>query len=96
MATCLPFVQSIAALEDPRARRGRRYPLVALLALAAAATLCGCTSYSAMAEWGRVQGFAVRQALGFSGGRMPCAATFSLLFRRLCQGRPGFDPVAPV
>ncbi len=94
MAPGLPFVQSIAALPDPRSRSGRRYSLVALLSLAVAATLAGCSSYSAIAEWGRLQGAVVRQALGFSGERMPCAATFSLLFRRLdrtvlegCLGR---------
>lgn len=94
MAPGLPFVQSIAAVPDPRGRRGRRYSLAALLALAVAATLSGCCSYSAMAEWGRAQGAAVRQALGFPGAHMPCAATFSLLFRRLdrtalegCLGR---------
>ena len=94
MATCPPLVEHIATLTDPRGKRGRRHPLVAMLSLAVAATLCGCTGYTAMAEWGRTQGAAMSHALGFSRTQTPCAATFSLLFRRLdrtaleaCLGR---------
>jgi predicted transposase YbfD/YdcC len=83
MATCPPLVEHSAALVDPRGARGRRHPLGAMLALAVAATLCGCGSYTAMAEWGRTYGRAIGRALGFTRARTPCAATFSLLFRRL-------------
>jgi hypothetical protein len=38
-------------IADPRARRGRRHPLPAVLAIATAATLCGMRGYKAMAEW---------------------------------------------
>ena len=78
-----PLVECIALIPDPRHARGVRHPLVALLALACAATLCGYRSYSAMAEWGRTYGVEIRRALGFTRDQAPCAATFYQLFRRL-------------
>ena len=83
MATCPPLIEHIALLVDPRGRRGRRHPLVAMVALAVAATLCGYRSYTAMAEWGRTYGDVLGQALGFTRRQTPCAATFYHLFRRL-------------
>jgi hypothetical protein len=41
----------LAAVHDPRAVRARRHPLVAILALAAAAVLAGARSMTAIAEW---------------------------------------------
>jgi hypothetical protein len=41
----------LAAVPDPRAARGRRHPLVAILAMAAAAVLTGARSFAAIAEW---------------------------------------------
>jgi len=94
MDRCPPLVECIALLPDPRHARGVRHPLVAMLALACAATLCGYRSYSAMAEWGRTYGVEIRRALGFTREQSPCAATFYQLFRRLdrvaleaCLGR---------
>lgn len=94
MATCLPLVEHITGLADPRGKRGRRHPLVAMLSLAIAATLCGAQGYCAMAEWGCTQGAEMARALGFTRAQTPCAATFYLLFRRLdrqaleaCLGR---------
>jgi predicted transposase YbfD/YdcC len=94
MDRCPPLVECLALIPDPRHARGVRHPLVALLALACAATLCGYRSYSAMAEWGRTYGVEIRRALGFTRDHSPCAATFYQLFRRLdgvalevCLGR---------
>ena len=42
------FFQSI---DDPRRRQGRRHALPTVLALAAAATLCGMRGYKAISEW---------------------------------------------
>lgn len=83
MDRCPPLVECIALIPDPRHARGVRHPLVALLGLACAATLCGYRSYSAMAEWGRTYGVEIRRALGFTRDQAPCAATFYQLFRRL-------------
>ena len=78
-----PLVEVLAAVPDPRKRRGRRHPLSAILSLACAATLCGARSYSAIAEWGRDAGAEFAPALGFTRQTTPCAATFFLLFQRL-------------
>lgn len=83
MLPCPPLIEYIAALPDPRKARGKRHPLCAVVALAVVATLCGCRSYTAMAEWGRTYGAEIGRALGFTRERTPCAATFYQLFRRL-------------
>jgi predicted transposase YbfD/YdcC len=54
----------LAAVPDPRAARGRRHPLVAILAMAAAAVLAGARSIAAIAEWAADAPPPVRAALG--------------------------------
>jgi len=54
----------LATVTDPRARAGRRHPLVAILALAAAAVLAGARSVAAIAEWAADAPQPVRAALG--------------------------------
>jgi predicted transposase YbfD/YdcC len=54
----------LAALPDPRAIRGRRHPLVAIVGLAAAAVLAGARSIAAIAEWAADAPQPVRAALG--------------------------------
>ena len=54
----------LAAVPDPRAARGRRHPLVAILAMAAAAVLAGARSITAIAEWAADTPQEVRAALG--------------------------------
>jgi predicted transposase YbfD/YdcC len=41
----------LSMVNDPRARPGRRHPLVAILGIAAAAVLAGAQSITAIAEW---------------------------------------------
>src|SRR5438046_2474336 len=88
MLTDGPSLLSVlAAVPDPRGRRGKRHPLSATLALAVAANLCGYRSYGAIAEWGRNYGPALIVALGFARPKTPCAAALFLLFRRLDRER---------
>jgi predicted transposase YbfD/YdcC len=54
----------LATISDPRGRRGRRHPLVAILAIAAAAVLAGARSMAAIAEWAADVPQLVRVALG--------------------------------
>jgi predicted transposase YbfD/YdcC len=54
----------LATIPDPRGSRGRRHPLVAILAMAAAAVLAGARSLTAIAEWADDAPQPVRAALG--------------------------------
>jgi hypothetical protein len=54
----------LATVTDPRARAGRRHPLVAIVMLAAAAVLAGARSIAAIAEWAAEAPQPVRAALG--------------------------------
>ena len=83
MTAVRSLLDTLREIPDVRSRRGRRYPLPALLALACAATLCGAQSYAAIAEWGRKYDADLIRALGFTRATMPCAATLFLAFRGL-------------
>src|SRR5215207_5238625 len=81
-----PLIEALRAVPEARKRRGIRHPQAALLALACAAMLCGRTSYSQIAAWGRSYGRsqrAVVDALGFTHRTLPCEVTFYHLFRKL-------------
>lgn len=73
----------LATIPDPRASRGRRHPLAAMLGLTVVAMLAGHTTYTAIAQFGRDHGSALAHALGFRRGRTPAVSTFSELFRDL-------------
>ena len=74
------LIEVLAEIPDCRRNHGKRPPLVAILALACSAMLCGYRSYTAMAEWGRNYGARLTQALGFTR-QPPCAATLHTVLR---------------
>jgi hypothetical protein len=83
MPEALSLAEELAAVPDPRSRKGQRHPLPAVLSLAAVATLAGCNSLEAIAQFGRVHGKELAFALGFNRGKTPGKSCLSKLFRRL-------------
>jgi len=76
----LPYLQEV---PDPRAARGRRYPLPLLLVLCLLGLCCGSLGYLSIARWARKLKPDLRRELGFTHGRTPCAGTLLNLFRKL-------------
>ena len=76
------FVDMLAEVADPRKKKGRRHPLVAMLTLTVVGLLCNQRSYTQIAKWARLHPD-LRQALGFTAKQTPAASTFHYLFRRL-------------
>ncbi len=68
-----------AQLPDPRKRRGRRYPLAAVLAVIVIAKLAGETSVSGIAQWARLRADWLCPLLQLPRRRLPCANTYTLL-----------------
>lgn len=85
------LAEALAAVPDPRQPYGWRpqyppIPLVALLQLAVAATLCGARSLYAIAQWGRERledDPALLESLGMPPGRSPSVATLHRVFKAL-------------
>ncbi len=77
------LLAAFAAVPDPRRRRGVRFALPAILALAAAAILSNHLSVLAIAEWGAGQCRELLESLGFADGVTPHQSTLQRLFRKL-------------
>ena len=71
----------LGAIVDRRGRKGRRFPLQAVLAIAVAAMLAGANDLRAIFRWGRRL---KPEALALFGiDRAPCHATYHYVFRSL-------------
>ncbi len=72
---------ALAAVRDPRARRGVRHQLGVVVTAAACAVVAGYRSYAAIAEWVADVPDTTVQALGIAADRRPSEA----MIRRLLQ-----------
>lgn len=72
---------AMAAVRDPRARRGVRHQLSVVVTAAVCAVVAGYRSYAAIAEWVADVPDATVQALGITADRRPSEA----MIRRLLQ-----------
>jgi hypothetical protein len=63
----LHLLADLATIHNPRRACGRRHPLVAILAMAAAAVLAGARPVTAIAEWAAETSVPMRAALGADG-----------------------------
>jgi DDE_Tnp_1-associated/Transposase DDE domain len=82
-AMSLSLVEALADVPDPRSRRGRRYPLSAVLALVTFGLLVGRTNLDALCRLGHDYGPGLILALGFPRRRLPVKSMLSRLLRRL-------------
>lgn len=73
----MSLLDRLAELTDPRSSHGRQYALVPLIALSLVATLAGCTTVAAIAQFGRLRRHRLGHALGFRDGKMPCGNTIT-------------------
>lgn len=74
------LLDAFKRVPDPRKPRGVRYPVEALLTLAATAIICGMRSVNAIGDFARNH-FELARELGFSRKKLPCQATFHYLFK---------------
>ena len=72
----------LAEVPDPRHKKGKRYPLVSILALIVIGLMSNHKGYTSITTWIRDQG-ELAKALGFKSRKTPCAATLHNLFKRL-------------
>lgn len=82
-----PLLQALSKVADFRKPRGRRHPLVAILAIGCAATLCGASSLTAISQWARHHQPALLAQLGLTHFPGPSVAT-------LCRVLSQLDAVA--
>src|SRR5215203_4009254 len=96
MEAHISLMELLEGIHDPRAARGKRHPLHALLGLAVVAMLAGMTGYEAIVQYGKERGWGSLQHLGFTTRWGLCKATYSRVFRhrrgRLRGARGPVDP----
>ncbi|WP_353962472.1 transposase family protein [Streptomyces sp. NBC_00620] len=88
----LLLAEWLVRLPDPRCRRGRRHPFVAVLLIAASAVAAGALSYAAIGQWARS---APQQTLARCGARpltslnvriAPSRSTIRRIVSTVCPG----------
>ena len=84
----MTLFDALSSIPDHRTRKGRRYPLAAILAITIAAMLSGANDLRAVFRWGRRLSPKALQALGIDRKRKkaPCHATYHYVFKELSLG----------
>jgi len=72
----------LAEVPDPRHKKGKRHPLVSILALIFIDLMSNHKGYTSIAIWARSQP-ELAKALGFRSRKTPCGATLYNLLKRL-------------
>lgn len=73
----------LATVPDPRDKRGVRYPLAGVLALAVTATLAGARPFAAIGQWAAAATAQHLAASGLAGATAPDESTLRKLFARV-------------
>jgi len=81
----MTLYEALSSIPDHRTKKGRRFPLAAILAIALAAMLAGADSLMAIFRWGRRLSPKALHALGVDEKRRkaPCHATYHYVFKEL-------------
>ena len=82
-ASGYPLLQALAKVADFRKSRGKRHPLLAILALSCAAALGGASSLTAVSQWGRDHSCELLAKLGLTHFPGPSPATLWRVFGQL-------------
>ena len=73
----------LESVPDPRDRRGVRYPLAGVLALAVTAVVAGCRSFAAIGQWAAEAAAEHLAAFGLTRAGAPDESTLRKLFARI-------------
>ena len=90
--------EALQGIPDRRTKKGRRFPLAAILAISIAAMLSGANDLRAIFRWGRRLIPKALQALGVDKKRKkaPCHATYRYVFQAISADDPTKALGAPV
>ncbi|MGW5323696.1 ISAs1 family transposase [Rhodococcus pyridinivorans] len=77
------LLSAFETVPDPRDRRGVRYRLAGVLALAVTATIAGCRSFAAIGQWAAEATVEVLTSFGFTDAAAPDESTLRKLFARI-------------
>ena len=82
MSTTVPSLAlALSLLPDFRQPKGKRYDLLPILLLCCIAMMCGCTSQSAIADWGHNYSRHWLTKLGFKRACAPSQSTLHRIFK---------------
>jgi hypothetical protein len=90
-----PLAGRLATLADPRCRRGKRHPFVAVLLTACSAVVCGAQSFAAIGKWAAnalqdvLARLDARTATPLAVRVPPSGATVRRVINDTCPGGPG-------